>query len=208
MSPTSAPSSLTGHDEFPGISEPDMRASDFPERRPAAGAEHRYDALRFLRPSSPPPPISGCATTPAAGSASPSVTRRPKAGPRKAGGICRREPARPCSRATSSHAFIMSMPSITTTAANGPDEPICAPATRSSRSGASATAWRMAMTAPGSSKSIPASSAPGPCSSPNPPSSRRQNRLPPGNPLSPPPPGAGATSDPPPAGQPRKQRAQ
>ena len=40
------------------------------------------------------PPISGCATTPAAASASRSATRTAKAGPPKAGGTCRRATAR------------------------------------------------------------------------------------------------------------------
>ena len=111
-----------------------------------------------------------------AGSASPSATRTPTAGPPKAGGTCRHEPARPCSKAISSPVIIMSTPSITIAAANGRDGPICAPATRNSRSAASAIAWPMATTAPASSKSTPASSAPGPCSSPNPPSSRRKSR--------------------------------
>ena len=70
----------------------------------------------------------------------------------------------------------MSTPSITIAAANGRDGPICAPATGNSPSAASAIAWRTATTAPASSRSIPASSAPGPCSSPSPPSSRRKSR--------------------------------
>ena len=120
-----------------------------------------------------------------AGSASPSATRMPTAGPRKAGGICRRAPAKRCSRAISSRGFITSMPLITITAASGSDKPICAPATRSLQFAASATVLRVALTAPASSKWIPASSAPGPSNLPNRASSRSQRPLAPGNPLTP-----------------------
>ena len=62
---------------------------------------------------------------------------RRRAGPPKAGGTCRRAPAKPCSRALWSRATIISTPSTTTAAANGRDRPTCAPATRSSPSAAS-----------------------------------------------------------------------
>src|SRR6516225_4659435 len=58
---------------------------------------------------------------------------------------------------------IMSTPSTTIAAANGWDRPLCALATRSSPSAASATAWPAAMTAPGFSKLIPGGNRPGPC---------------------------------------------
>ena len=53
--------------------------------------------------------------------------------------------------------------------------PSCARATRSSPSAASTIAWRAATTAPAFSRSIPASSDPGPCSSPKPAEQPPQN---------------------------------
>src|ERR1700694_1725237 len=50
-----------------------------------------------------------------------------------------------------------------TAAANGQDKPSCVRATRNSPSRAPRIAWRAVSTAPASSRSTPASSAPGPC---------------------------------------------
>src|SRR3954471_19950338 len=62
-----------------------------------------------------------------------------------------------------------------TAAASGRARPSCARATRNSPSRAPRTAWRAASTAPASSRSTPVTSGPGPCSSPNPTSSRRSS---------------------------------
>ena len=72
-------------------------------------------------------------------------------------------PAKPCCAARWSRATITSTRSTTTAAANGPATPSCARATRNSPFAAPRIAWRAATTAPASSRSIPASSAPGPC---------------------------------------------
>ena len=105
------------------------------------------------------PPISAFATTRAAGSGSRLATRMPRAGPPKAGGTCRRAPARPWSRASWWRASITFMRSTTTAAANGRARPSCARATRNSPSAGSKIASRAAMIAPASSRSTPPSSA-------------------------------------------------
>ena len=96
-----------------------------------------------------------------------------------------------CCAARWSRASTTSTRSTTTAAANGPARPSCARATRSSPSTAPRTASRAASTAPASSRSTPASSRPGRCSSPNRPSRRRTQPLQSRVPLVPPPPISG-----------------
>jgi hypothetical protein len=93
--------------------------------------------------------------------------RKTKAGPPKAGGTSPPAAARLCCGARSLRASITSMRSTMTAAENGPARHSCARGKRSSPSAVRTIASRAAMIAPAFSKSIPATSRPGPSNSPN-----------------------------------------
>ena len=101
-----------------------------------------------------------------------SATRTTTAGPPKAGGTSPRAAAKRCCAARWWRGSITSMPSTMTAAANGRARPSCARATRNSPCAAPKIASRAASTAPDFSRSTPANSNPGPCSSPKPANSR------------------------------------